>query len=427
MPRLTLLLPLFFSSGCITVQVLCPCHGGHAGPERHGDVWDPQPPREQKQPGGRPVVVAQEQAIPDRRGPLELPEVAYDLGAIPMDPDLEPGDRNVAVVFELDGDEVVGAWYEDEQLAEGGLGLWEELVLRIPANQRADLVQFELNRTSDPVASTDNSGTGTRTGRFGRGMRFSVVNLTRNEGGATAPLSRRRGTFDWTLIHECGHLRSYVDGTTNAFTAAFRTGRGAGEWYPQDGSPRTTGNWVTSYAERAGGDEDCAESFTAYVMLDELPTGDSVAAQKVRWFDERPGYRELRRRLRCTEPDGTLEELAPAPLLDFPLDVRPADWMHGTWRGTLGDGSEVVYEFSADDIVRTRTATDGTTERFGYADARDEHPLAIIDLYEHDGAWYLHQLSFAGRSASESFRKVDGGIEVEHERLGDVLLEPVPR
>jgi hypothetical protein len=317
--------------------------------------------------------------------------------------------------------------HTDRAVAEGALGLWRELVFRIPTSQRLDLVQLEITKASDPAGATDNSGTGSATGRFGYVLSFSASGIDRNDPDPTAPLARRRGTFDWTLIHELGHLRMYADGTIDDYMRDFENRTGPGRGYPEDGSPRTDGDWVTSYAERAGGDEDCAESFTTYVMLDELPEGDSLAAWKVRWFARRPGYPELRRALRITEPDGSAAPLEPAPRAAFPLVVEPAAWMVGTWRGTLEDGDEIVYEITPDDIVRTRFEAGAEVERWSYRNLREVDALSTVDLYEVGDDYYLHQVSVAGRPFSESFQAKGGTLVVDSERLGELTLQPVPR
>ncbi len=406
---------MLVSPGCIAVLVQCECrsHAEHA--EHHADAGNtpaPAAPSFDADPVPAP-------ARPPSRPPEFDAPPRQSLADIPRNEALANVGRSTAAAFEVDGDRLVGVWHNDEVAAEGALALWQELILRIPTNQRADLVQFEITRQSDPVASTDNSGTGGSTGRFGTVLSFSRNNFKRNQPDVTAPLARHRGTFDWTLIHEFGHMRMYADGRVNDFVETFGGPKGSGEGYPDDGSPSLVGDWVTSYAERAGGDEDCAESFTTYVMLDELPHGESLAAQKVRWFATIPGYPELRRALRLTEPDGSTAELEPAPRRTYPLVVEPPNWLRGTWKGQLSDGSPITYEITAEDIVRIRTVEGGEIERWSYRDLRDRDPLATVDLYESNDDFYLHQVSLGGRSFSESFRRKAGQLVVDNERLGD--------
>ena len=273
------------------------------------------------------------------------------------------------------GDRLVGVSYRDKKVAEGALTLWREIVLRIPTNQRLDLVQFQIFDGRGTAGYVDNNGTGNQTGRYGCTLSLNKSNIESNPADPCAPLSRRRGNFDWTMVHEFAHLRGYADGSINKFTRDFPGQTGPGEGYPEDGSPRLDGDWVSSYAERAGGDEDFAESFTAYVMLDELPAEDSVAANKVRWFDTMPGYPTLRKRLRITESDGGDESVPPAPRRDFPLTVEPAEWMIGKWRGTDEKGERVEYHITRNDIVRIRFQDGRETERLRYRKLRGpRHP-----------------------------------------------------
>ena len=343
------------------------------------------------------------------------------LDEIPVASSEPPPSNQILASFEVDGDQLIGVHYQDRAIAEASLRLWQELVLRIPTNQRLDLVEFRIFEGSDRSGYVDNGGTESSSQRYGSIMSLNRSNLERNPEDPCAPLSRRRGTFDWTLIHEFGHLRTYADGVVNQYTAAFPTRTGPGEGYPEEGTPRLDGEWVSSYAERAGGDEDCAESFTAFVMLDEVPQGDSLAQQKIRWFASLPGYPELRRALRITEPDGSDAPIAPAPRLEFPFTITPATWMIGDWTGTLAGGETIEYLITRDDIVRQRHQADGSIERVCYRELRD-HQLATIDLYESNNSFYLHQVSVAGANFSESFRRQEDTLRIDHERLGEFVL-----
>ena len=89
-----------------------------------------------------------------------------ELSDIPDAPLLERVSPDVLAAFEVDGDELVGKVVRDEDAARGALVLRQELVLRIPVNQRAQLVQFTLyGGSSDNVGWTDNTGTNNQTGR----------------------------------------------------------------------------------------------------------------------------------------------------------------------------------------------------------------------------------------------------------------------
>ena len=68
-------------------------------------------------------------------------------------------------------------------------------------------------------------------------------------------------------------------------------------------------------------------------------------------------------------------------------------------------------------------------KRNGYAIAScgDRGTLAIVDLYRKSDSFYLHQVSVAGSSFSESFRRKDERLFVENERLGDFFVDPTKR
>ena len=158
-------------------------------------------------------------------------------------------------------------------------------------------------------------------------------------------------------------------------------------------------------------------------MLDELPSGGSLAARKARWFATRPGYPELRRALRITEPDGSLDPLQPAPRATFPLVVAPPPWMLGTWRGQLKAGTKIVYQITPDDILRLRFEAEAEVECWSYRDLRSIDELATVDLYEMNESFYLHQVSLADNPFSGSFRLAGNALNVNNERLGTFALE----
>ena len=211
------------ASGCVTVHCTCTCaqDAGDCCPSAASATQSAAPtasaaaqpaaPAVQQDPVQRPVAVG---------APHCSPPALQELDAIPTRAELTGGDPNVLAAFEVDGDQLIAVGYQSRAVAEGALSLWRELVLRIPTNQRPDLVQFEITRRSDPAGSTDNSGTGSHTGRFGTVLAFSQTNLERNQEDPCAPLARRRGTYDWTLVHEFSHMRCYADGTVNEFVQA---------------------------------------------------------------------------------------------------------------------------------------------------------------------------------------------------------------
>jgi hypothetical protein len=341
------------------------------------------------------------------------------LADIPVRAELSGGD--FVAVFEVDGDQLISRWASDEAVAEGALQLWQEAVMRIPTNQRAQLVQLALfDGNSDLAAYVDNSGTQNLTGRYGPSLHLNASIIEDNDPDVCAPLSGRRGTYDWTLIHEFGHIRQYADGAVNGFVERFGNETGDGEGYPDDGSPSLDGDWVTSYAERAGGDEDAAESFTTFVMVDPLPTNDSKAAEKVRWFAEQPGYLELRQALRVTEPGGGNDAVPAAPLATYDLRFDPPTWMHGAWSGPSPEGM-VELTASADDLVLRHTIGD-TTDVVDFARLRDGGVLATVRVLESSESAHILQVAQGDQGYSLSFFLDGQLLRVEHERWGQFSL-----
>ena len=293
------------------------------------------------------------------------PPPVLNLAEIPTDELLNDGDSDTLAIFEVDGDDLIGKFVRDEAAAEGGLRLWQEVVLRIPANQRVDLVQFEIFHNSGQSAIFNRTYDIT-THRMGLKLGFHVENFDSNDPDVCAPLVPRRGTFDWSLIHEFGHLVGWLDGSWPRFLETFDDVRGDGEGYPEDGSPILTGDFVTSYAERADGDEDYAETFTTWVMLPAsaippLMEAGSIqdgplAVDKVHWVAAQPRLSALRDALRITEADGGGVEVEPAPRLFEEFVVIPPERLVGTWRGTVNeDGEPIRFEIARNDIVEVRT------------------------------------------------------------------------
>lgn len=318
------------------------------------------------------------------------PPPLLNLDDIPDDPSLDPGDDDVVATFEVDGHDLIGKFVTDEDAAEGGLKLWQEFTLRIPENQLLDLVQLDISRDTDPVAYFNRNGNVT-TSRLGLKIGFSVENFALNQADPCAPLEPRRGTFDWSLVHEFGHLRGFVDGSWPAFLTTFEDVSGDGEGYPDDGSPVLTGDFVTSYAERADGDEDHAETWTTYVMLaasqiPEATPGESLALQKIHWMDQQPGLRELRDALRITENDAVTADVPPAPRLDDSVFDPGGDdsvlipaALHGQWRQSTDDGHRVT--FTADNIVLSRYEDGAQVERLSIAEAQAADALNYFEVH----------------------------------------------
>ena len=361
--------------------------------------------------------------------PACVAPVVPPLAEIPDDPVLAPADSNVIVAFEVDGDTIVGKYAADAASGQAALKLWQELVLRIPANQRMDLVEFRVFTSSDPAGFTSGT-TGSATGRYGYVLAFTSEYFNQRE--PCDPLTPRRGNYSWTLIHEYSHMRSVIDGTLDLFTSPDTNGFGSypagdGSGYPDDGSPDLTRDFVTSYAERSAADEDYAESFTTYVMLATLPDGDTGAAKKVRFFEQH-GFAELRKAIRVTEPDGSASPIAAAPRDTFPFVLTPPSWILGTWQGVSSDGLAIEYVFTADNIVIEETPTGGATTTKSYQDLRDGGVLATIDPFDNNETSYGYHVSVAGdgrteyhyrQSATELHTDIDGVGGVDFTRVTD--------
>ena len=352
------------------------------------------------------------------------------LADIPDDPSLAPADSSRSVVFEVDGDAIVGKYVADAESGAAALILWQELVLRIPSNQRLDLVEFDVITSSDPAGFTSGT-TQSPTGRYGYALAVTADYLDADRDPCD-PLIPRRGNYGWTLIHEYAHMRSVIDGTLDEFTAPETNGfgqyeQGDGSGYPADGSPDLTRDFVTSYAERSDADEDYAESFTTYVMLATLPDGDSGAAKKVRWFEEH-GFADLRRAMRITEPDGSDAPIAPAPRAVFPFVIAPPSWIHGSWRGEAEDGTAIEYTFSAGDIVMSETPPGQPTTTTSYQHLRDGGRLATIHPYDNNESAYGYHLSVGRDEISRTeYHYVDSATEIHSDidGLGSVSFTRV--
>jgi hypothetical protein len=350
-----------------------------------------------------------------------VPPARPNLAEIPDRPSLAAVGQDTLAAFEVDGDRLIGKYVRDADAAEHALELWQELVLRIPVEQRPDLVQLNVYGDTDPVAWVDGTGVGNQVGRYGFTIAFSAENFELDPGDPCAPLAGHRGTFDWTLVHELHHMRGRADGTVDAFTVAFPHVPGDGEGYPDDGSPALDRDYVSSYAERSSGDEDAAESFTAYVMLDELPAQtDALATAKVRWFDAQPQYAALRRALRITEGETRPTDLEPAPRAVFPFELAPPAWIHGTWEGTRADGVVVQFRFEPADVTYVEIVDGIETEVSRYMGLRDDGTLATLTQHVASSEKYSYTKLVAGEGGTESFDRIDDDhANATLEALGD--------
>ncbi len=331
-----------------------------------------------------------------------VPTPLLDLASIPDNPSLNDDDDDTIAIFEVDGHALIGKHVDDPVAAERGLLLWQEFTTRIPENQLGDLVQFEISLDEDPVAYFNRTGDVT-TERDGLKIGFSVASFELNDPNPCAPLVPRRGSFDWSLVHEFGHLRGWVDGSWDRFEDAFPNYEGDGDGYPDDGSPLLTGDFVTDYAERADGDEDHAETWTTFVMLgdDAIPPeteGEPLSITKLRWMSEQPGYAALRRAIRISEPGVEVGPVEAAPALtdrtERPQFATPS-WMHGVYQEHPTDGRQ--FEFLADDIIISQLVGGLEEERLSLKEADEAGELFYYEL--HDGSAAL----------AFSFIELDGG------------------
>lgn len=244
-----------------------------------------------------PFVLAQEAA--------QDSAAARSLEQIPDDPKLDEAPGKYLAVFEIEGDEIVGKSIRDEEAGELGIQCWNRIVALIPTEYRTGVVQFNIEA-------------GRRwAGRFGgdgkndvgrKGYKFSIAKYAaleeENLRDAHRPVTPRRGTLDWTIVHEMGHYICLKTDTIERFSRQFDAKpnmpvrREVPDDYPEDGSPKTDGEFVTSYAERTPGDEEVVETFTTYITVDELPTNDSWVGRKIRFIGTIEGIAELREHVR---------------------------------------------------------------------------------------------------------------------------------
>lgn len=236
------------------------------------------------------------------------PEVQENLASeitladIPDRPKLDAAPDKYLAVFEIRGDRIVGKSIRDEEAGELGLKCWNRIVALIPVEYRKGVVQFNIEAGRRWAGRFGGAGKND-VGR--KGYMFSIAKYAAAEeeqlDDPYRPVSSRRGTLDWTIVHEMGHYICLKSNTIELFSQRFdsRAGmpkrREAPDDYPEDGSPVTDGNFVTSYAERTKGDEEVVETFTTYITVDELPTNDSWAGRKIRFIGTVDGMRKLRR------------------------------------------------------------------------------------------------------------------------------------
>lgn len=215
-------------------------------------------------------------------------------------------DKYIAV-FEVRDDAFVGKRVRDKEAAKLAHACWARIKVLFPLSYRKLLVQFNIMSGRKLAGAFDGSG---RNDVGRRGYRLSVAKYCAEKekklSDAKRKVSRRRGTLDWTLVHEMGHYICLRMNVIELFSQNFDGDdvpqpkrRKKPTDYAKDGSPKLTGHFVTSYAERKGGDEEVVETFTTYMLVKKLPTGDSLVAKKLRFFDTIPGFPELRKHIQA--------------------------------------------------------------------------------------------------------------------------------
>ena len=229
--------------------------------------------------------------------------VTQSLSRISDSPLLKQADGKYEALFEIRDDAIVSKHLRERAAGNLGLKCWKRTAALFPLSYRKLLIEFNVHAGERSASSFSGSGSNDLDRP---GYRFSVARYALEQadrlGDADRPVTRRRGTLDWTLVNLIG---SYICLRTNGIELFSREFFGEGlpqperrknpSGYPEDGSPRFDGDFVTSYAERATADRETVESFTTFLLVDELPDEDSLAARKMRFFETMPGYPELRK------------------------------------------------------------------------------------------------------------------------------------
>lgn len=227
------------------------------------------------------------------------------LAEIPDSKQLQKASKEYLAVFEIKDGLLTGKDLRNQTSGPLGLAAWKRLTALFPAAHRNELVQFNVQAGERWAGMFDGDG---RNDVNQKGYRLSIADYTlRGESQleqAKRPVTPRRGTLDWTVIHEMGHYICLKQDLIEKFSQAFDvdkvpqpTRRKDPQDYPEDGSPKLDGNFVTSYAERNPGDEEAVETFTTYLTVAQLPGNASPVAQKILFFDRISDLRDLRRHI----------------------------------------------------------------------------------------------------------------------------------
>ncbi len=208
-------------------------------------------------------------------------------------------------VFEVKGDQLTEYWrYDDESISLGNQA-WDRMSALFPLRYREEIIQFNILAGKRWAGQFGGDGKNDldREGYMLSVAKYLLLKETQLA-NASRPVSSRRGTLDWTLVHEMGHYICLETNAIELFSQSFDGDtvpqphrRKQPDDYPEDGSPKTYGNFVTSYAERNPGDEEVVETFTTYMTIKELPSNNSLVAKKIRFFNNIPGFPELRQHI----------------------------------------------------------------------------------------------------------------------------------
>ena len=205
-------------------------------------------------------------------------------------------------VFTVQQGKLEAKYTPNQHTQQLGIYGWERIKALFPAEYRKGIVQFNVmagRRWAGQFGGDGKNDVG-RTG-YSLSVAKYVLEQETQLSIPNRTVTPRRATLDWTLVHEIGHYICLITNAIELFSQSFDgdmveqpTRRKRPLDYPKDGSPKTEGNFVTSYAERTPGDEEVVETFTTYMTIKELPTNNSLVARKIRFFNSIEGFPELR-------------------------------------------------------------------------------------------------------------------------------------
>jgi hypothetical protein len=253
---------------------------------------------------------------PDAPGPQ-----AFDDGAVPKQDGLvDEMPRNADGVYQLDDGVPVAKDATSQAAAEALPIVWERFQRLLPVEYRDTLDYLTVFASDSPARASGVAGYYTTSGDTSAlGIRGGLVG---NPGPAGEPCGDHQ-SLGWVLCHEAAHLITLTEDP--------QLGRDFIDEFYRNGSNYELPDDMTDPLEELGGDhthvigeggetndlalegsglsitgecisryactqaaEDLAESLTAYFALDPLPTGDSPAARKVRYFENVPDMVQLR-------------------------------------------------------------------------------------------------------------------------------------